>query len=122
MRYVDILDGSSKTLLVAEKKLGLNSLGWMSGTRATLRNTGSMDMPGVVFGAADGVEFGEELPEINEEAPEFVGGFGSYHAGGVVIAGFGDGSVHSIHSRIGPKILRLWGNRDDGQLIKEGEF
>jgi len=38
--YDDILDGASQTLLVGEKPRTGKSLGWMSGTRATLRNTG----------------------------------------------------------------------------------
>jgi len=38
--YDDILDGASQTLLVGEKPRTGNTLGWMSGTRATLRNTG----------------------------------------------------------------------------------
>lgn len=43
IRYDDILDGSSQTIFFGEK-LTLqsdNDLGWLSGTRATLRNTGS---------------------------------------------------------------------------------
>ena len=122
VRYSDILDGSSKTIMVGEKKLAPNSLGWMSGTRATLRNTGSLEMDGVGFANDDGVEFGEELPQIDESSPEFVGGFGSYHAGGVIVCAFGDGSVRVIHSSVEPRIYRLWGNRADGQLIKNSEF
>ncbi|MFT5522081.1 MAG: prepilin-type N-terminal cleavage/methylation domain-containing protein [Pirellulaceae bacterium] len=42
VKYDDITDGSSLTLFIAEKqtKSGVD-LGWMSGTNATLRNTGS---------------------------------------------------------------------------------
>ncbi len=38
--YDDVLDGTSQTLLVGEKPRTYNTLGWMSGTRATLRNLG----------------------------------------------------------------------------------
>jgi prepilin-type processing-associated H-X9-DG protein len=41
LRYEDIRDGSSHTIFLAEKRLDGNDLGWMSGTRATLRNTGT---------------------------------------------------------------------------------
>ncbi|MBC8353052.1 MAG: DUF1559 domain-containing protein [Planctomycetes bacterium] len=38
--YFDLKDGSSNTLFVGEKDTYAGDLGWMSGTRATLRNTG----------------------------------------------------------------------------------
>jgi len=38
--YDDITDGSAYTLFVGEKYIEQGDLGWMSGTRATLRNTG----------------------------------------------------------------------------------
>lgn len=37
----DIRDGLSQTLLLGEKRSGPSDLGWMSGTRSTLRNTGT---------------------------------------------------------------------------------
>jgi len=40
VRYDDITDGSSHTLFVAEKLPDAWDLHWLSGTRATLRNTG----------------------------------------------------------------------------------
>ncbi len=41
VRFDDIVDGSAHTLLVGEKLISNAELGWASGTRATLRNTGS---------------------------------------------------------------------------------
>ena len=41
VRRDDITDGPSHTLFVGEKLLEAGDLGWMSGTRATLRNTGT---------------------------------------------------------------------------------
>ena len=41
LRYTDILDGSSQTILLGEYWSDEDELGWVSGTRATLRNTGS---------------------------------------------------------------------------------
>jgi prepilin-type N-terminal cleavage/methylation domain-containing protein len=41
VRYDDILDGSSHTVFIGEKSPDPVDLGWMSGTRATLRNMGS---------------------------------------------------------------------------------
>jgi prepilin-type processing-associated H-X9-DG protein len=43
IRYEDITDGSSQTLLIGEKySWERDDLGWMSGTRAILRNTGAV--------------------------------------------------------------------------------
>jgi prepilin-type N-terminal cleavage/methylation domain-containing protein/prepilin-type processing-associated H-X9-DG protein len=39
--YEDVTDGSAYTLFLGEKIVESGDLGWMSGTRATLRNTGS---------------------------------------------------------------------------------
>ena len=41
VRNKDITDGAANTILVGEKCGSINDLGWMSGTRATLRNTGT---------------------------------------------------------------------------------
>ena len=41
IRYRDIPDGRSQTILLGEKLVKEGDLGWLSGTRATLRNTGS---------------------------------------------------------------------------------
>ncbi|MBC8353051.1 MAG: DUF1559 domain-containing protein [Planctomycetes bacterium] len=41
VRYTDVSDGASQTLFLGEKLITAGDLGWMSGTRATLRNTGT---------------------------------------------------------------------------------
>ena len=41
LRYEDISDGASHTIFIGEKLSEPDDLGWMSGTRATLRNTGT---------------------------------------------------------------------------------
>ncbi len=41
VRFDDITDGAAHTLFIGEKLNELNDLGWMSGTRATLRNAGA---------------------------------------------------------------------------------
>ncbi len=42
VRFDDIVDGAAHTVFVGEKLCSVSELGWASGTRATLRNTGSM--------------------------------------------------------------------------------
>lgn len=39
--YLDVSDGASQTLFLGEKQLEIGDLGWMSGTRSSLRNTGT---------------------------------------------------------------------------------
>ena len=43
LRYRDILDGSTHTILIGEMIPDRETLGWASGTRATLRNTGGFE-------------------------------------------------------------------------------
>jgi prepilin-type N-terminal cleavage/methylation domain-containing protein len=112
IRFVDILDGSSRTLLIAERRGSQKDLGWASGTRATLRNASP---------------FRERTPYTvgDDPAPEnplVVGGFGSDHAGGIVVAGLADGAVRSLHHDISPDVLRQLGHRADGELpVRDGD-
>ncbi len=41
VRYTDVSDGASQTLFLGEKLILSSDLGWLSGTRSTLRNTGT---------------------------------------------------------------------------------
>lgn len=41
VRYTDVSDGASQTLFMGEKLILPGDLGWLSGTRSTLRNTGT---------------------------------------------------------------------------------
>ncbi len=100
--YGDLKDGRAQTLLVGEKTWQDGDLGWMSGTRATLRNTGH--------------PLGGSLPESEPEpgpALDYVGGFASYHAAGVVFL-FTDGNVESLSREIDLNVLRQLSHRSDG--------
>jgi len=112
VRYSQIYDGSTVTLLVSEVINSPDSLGWVSGTRATLRNTSAIE-------AGQPYLPGPSAPKDEKEKAGslFVGGFGSYHPGGVN-AGFADGSTRFVGQRIEPKVLRLLGNRADGEIVK----
>jgi prepilin-type N-terminal cleavage/methylation domain-containing protein len=106
VRYEDIEDGSSNTIFVGEKRLRGGELGWVSGTRSTLRNTGTA-LNGAVLATAK-----------NNDP---VGGFGSAHGGGANHA-FGDGSVRFLRSGISPSVYRLLGHRADGEMIDADAF
>ncbi len=111
IRYSEIEDGSSKTLLLSEARLSNDELGWVSGTRATLRNTGTKPNAGPTP---------DEIPEADKEEKVNsleVGGFSSRHPGGVNTA-FADGSVHFISNDIDPQTFQQLGNRADGQIMK----
>lgn len=113
VRYVDILDGSSRTLLVSEALTDpQEALGWPSGTRATLRNTGSIAMRRITNVASESAEQDAEKP-----SPTYVGGLSSAHPG-VVVAAFADGSTRFLSEDLDPEVLRQIGARADGELPK----
>ena len=133
IRYEQVDDGTSYTIFVTESRIDRGGeLGWMSGTRASLRN-------GVVWSNRDTVDAGG-----NVAAPEFVvramegaavslapspksvlrstgnevGGPSSHH-GSLFNALMGDGSVHTLSSNINPILLRQLTHRADGEVPEE---
>lgn len=124
--YDQITDGSSNTIFIGEQLFDETDLGWMSGTRASLRNTGSfnMELPKNLGGylyAADNLGDGEGETENKQPIDPLlkVGGFGSYHVGGANFA-LGDGSVRFISENIDRALFEQLGNRADGKLIMDG--
>jgi prepilin-type N-terminal cleavage/methylation domain-containing protein/prepilin-type processing-associated H-X9-DG protein len=111
IRYSDIEDGSSKTILLSEARLSPGGLGWVSGTRATLRNTGTKPNSGPDPEAA------ADVPKEKPTNSLAVGGFSSRHPGIINVA-FADGSIRAINDDIDPALLRQLGNRADGQIMK----
>lgn len=145
IRPRDVSDGLSHTLLGGEKLVEDTDLGWISGTRATLRNTGALQFAPAQGNLAD-LMAAPGAPDQSQpdagakprasgmlpptaEAPAAkaapprdptleVGGFGSAHPAGFN-AILGDGSVRYISTSINPQAYMQLGHRADGQLIEE---
>jgi prepilin-type N-terminal cleavage/methylation domain-containing protein len=126
--FDDLRDGSSYTLFLGEKLTHESDLGWLSGTRATLRNTGrtiNLELEGISgmgFAAApndveEGVSASFYEP-IDYSDPLAVGGFGSNHPGTASFA-LGDGSVRQIGEDIDPQYFQQLAHRADGQPMSE---
>jgi len=107
IRYSEIRDGSSYTILIGEMIPSENSLGWTSGTEASLRNTSFLG------GAAQLMS----LPQI-DEGSQTTGGFDSAHSGGANFV-LADGAVKFLTSTIEPILLEYLGHRSDGNVIAE---
>ena len=117
VKYSQIYDGSSQTILLGEALTSPEGLGWVSGTRSTLRNTSSIENPQPYLPAAQGRA--EEKEKDKEKSGSlFVGGFGSPHPNGAIFS-FGDGSTRFLTRNTGPTTMRQLGNRADGEIIRE---
>ena len=137
IKYDQITDGCSSTIFVAEVMSHRGTdLGWMSGTRSTLRNmvirtttpettttsdykTHSFPTFGPNAGMYGGYVATREEPSAPTDGSEFVGGFSSSHVNGFQ-AVFGDGSVRFLSQSIDSRILRNLAHRADGEML--GEF
>jgi len=100
----DVTDGVEHTIYLGEKLTAPDDLGWMSGTRATLRNTGT------------------PLAAIEDEKPAndlFVGGFGSCHPAGANFL-FGDAAVRFVARPINQEVYQQLAHRADGKLLTSG--
>jgi prepilin-type processing-associated H-X9-DG protein len=141
IRSREIEDGLSQTIFVGEKAPGGDELGWASGTRATLRNTGT-PINQTTLNPGDLSAFADQSQAINAptvpkddtsqppatqaspvglSGPIPVGGFGSWHPFGSNFL-FGDGSVHYLRANIDGRIYRLLGNRADGEPLGVDQF
>jgi prepilin-type N-terminal cleavage/methylation domain-containing protein/prepilin-type processing-associated H-X9-DG protein len=114
LRPNDLTDGAAYTLFLSEKLIRPGDLGWISGTRATLRNTGTPLNKFLPVGEADSENIAAMAPKGTDPLL-YVGGFESLHPGGVNMA-MGDGSVQFVSDLVDQKVLEQWGDRADGQM------
>jgi prepilin-type N-terminal cleavage/methylation domain-containing protein len=136
IRYEQIRDGSSNTLFVVESLMDHDSdLGWIAGTRSSLRNVvravpgGQSDSRGIASGRSwelhtnrkdgiDAISIKQALSN-SQASRETVGGVGSRHTGNLFIVLKGDGAVHAMSLSMDPKMLRNMAHRSDGELSPE---
>lgn len=118
LRLNEITDGLTNTLMFSEKRGAGDRFGWVSGTRDTLRNLGSINGVGLALSEQEiDKREKEPLPLGSLE----VGGLGSYHTGGVNVV-ICDGAVRFISQNTDESVLRFLGDRADGELFSFGDF
>ena len=136
IRYEQIRDGSSNTLFVVESRIDhARDLGWISGTRSSLRNVvravpvGQPNSRGGAGGdgwelnssrkdGVDGITLKQGHSDL-EAGREIVGGIGSDHTGNLFMVLKGDGAVYAMSLNMDPKTLRNLAHRSDGELTPE---
>jgi prepilin-type processing-associated H-X9-DG protein len=124
VRYDEITDGPAYTIMLGENSSGGPTLGWVSGTRSTLRNTGHPPVRATrsVTTIAHRSPRDEVFETIDALAMEGSwplddpGGFSSFHPLACNFL-FCDGSVHPVRNSIDVRVYRQLGNRKDGELI-----
>jgi prepilin-type N-terminal cleavage/methylation domain-containing protein/prepilin-type processing-associated H-X9-DG protein len=122
--FAQINDGSTKTLLVSEKRLRPTEYGGFS-TR-----DGAQEGAAPLFddrGWADGWDYDhlrstmfplEQDGETPEEDNEFAYSFGSAHSAGIN-ALFADGSVTQLNYDINREVFNRLGHRHDGEVVED---
>ena len=141
IHYEEIRDGSSNTMFVVETRIGSgSSLGWMSGTRSSLRNMVIARSNGKPLASGSGgpkpnldLSYdvhpdstrnpGNTAANRRDDAaiqsnPDYVGGGGSFHAGGGHSL-LGDGAVRFISQTTNVRLLRNLAHRADGEMLDD---
>jgi prepilin-type N-terminal cleavage/methylation domain-containing protein/prepilin-type processing-associated H-X9-DG protein len=117
--YREIRDGASNTILAGEKIIpaSLKDLGWMSGTMATLRNTGVAINTGWDIGGPRSTRNGSMAP-LPAPSDTATSGYSSQHTGGAQFV-FADGSVRFLSENIDLKTYANLGHREDLSALQE---
>jgi prepilin-type processing-associated H-X9-DG protein len=117
-------DGTSNTLFVGEKRLENDpGLGWMSGSRSTLRSMTSLNdrvLPPVAGqpGPAPATDVADDMSAdaAMRQLMSINDGFSSRHTGGGHFL-MGDGAVRFISENVDATYFRSLGNRADGEPL-----
>lgn len=112
IRSTEIPDGAANTLYLGESGgITGQGFGWMSGTAATLSNTGVPINVGLMPSAVGGVD----LANVRQNIP---GGFGSNHSNGAQFL-LGGGQVRFFNEGVGLKVLQQLAHRFDGAMVND---
>jgi prepilin-type processing-associated H-X9-DG protein len=117
-RFANIVDGTSKTLMLGEKQIPLRGYGYyMLGSEnifdSSIYNSDNFPTAGRVAGPGYGLARSSDEP-VNDN-------FGSVHPG-VCQFVFVDGSVHTLSVEIDDVTLGRLANRKDGQTIADNDI
>jgi prepilin-type N-terminal cleavage/methylation domain-containing protein/prepilin-type processing-associated H-X9-DG protein len=116
VRIADITDGTSTTLLVAEKRLNLYYIGQGNRSDDNEGYSGGNDW--------DTMRNANSPPAPDTRAPTPENGFaefGSSHPSGLHVA-FADGSVRHVAYTVNPSVFARLGTRSDGQPVNANDF
>ena len=116
LRLGKVLDGLSQTIMLGEMSDTKETLGWVSGTRSTLRNTSGLNDV-KVFDRNGGFDDAALEPTNSLQ----VGGFGSFHTGGAQFV-LADGSTRFLSQSIDRGLYKKLGNRADGELLGSSDY
>lgn len=112
LREDEIVDGLAYTLFLGEKlSRPEEDLGWMSGTRSTLRNAGHAIN-------AERARVHSTLDDLPPLPPRYVGGLASDHPGGAFLL-MGSGQTEFRSPEMDPLVLQQLASRADGQSSSE---
>jgi prepilin-type N-terminal cleavage/methylation domain-containing protein len=132
--YDDVTDGLACTILLGEIIGGGPTLGWASGTRATLRNTGhGLNEPDYLFRAMGIGPFvstprnptspGEMAKLVDDGLlpVAYTGGFSSMHRHGTNFL-FCNGAVRFVSQSVNRAVYQHLGNRNDNEIVSDDAF
>lgn len=117
-RLLDLVDGTSNTLLIGEKHVTKDGLGRFDGTTGAEHDFNIYSSQPSQWAYVTGRKAGPSFPLALNHTTPYAGQFGSWHTG-VVQFGFGDGSARGLNVSTPGTTLALLANRNDGQVIPE---
>jgi hypothetical protein len=118
LKILDLTDGSSNTFLIGEKHVTIAGLGVFDATTGADQDFNIYDSQPGKWAYVTGRKAGAAFPLALSPTEQFIGQFGSWHAGVVQFA-YGDGSVRGLRVATPTGVLTLLAGRNDGMPIPD---